>query len=260
MLTKTLIEFGLNEKEARIYVALLELEIAPVQEISRHTEINRSTIYVVLESLIKKGLVSISDDKDVRQYIATSPDILLHTAENMVDKQENILNKIEKILPELKALHKDTKQKPKVRVFEGKEGLISAFEETLKTKEKLMRVISATENLREIMGDYMPQYLQKRYQLNIKMHGIHPDNEFNRNLLRYNTKNLDKPILIPPDKYKISADLVIYDNKIAYASHDHGGIAISVESKEMADVMKSVFDLAWEEAKRLGKNSQKNNK
>lgn len=36
-------------------------------------------------------------------------------------------------------------------------------------------------------------------------------------------------------------------------SLEKGGIAIIIESKEIADVMKSVFDLAYEEAKRLNK-------
>jgi len=257
MLAKTLMEFGLNEKEAAIYIALLQLEIAPVQEIAQKTEINRSTVYVVLESLIKKGLVSISGDKSVQQYVATSPEILLNTAENVANKQSQILKKIEKILPELKALHKDTKQKPKVRVFEGKEGLISAFEDTLTAKEKFMRVTSSPGNLAGIIGDYLPTYMQKRYERKIRMNGIHPDNKYNRSLSKYVSRKLDNPLLVPPEKYKIPADLSIYDDKIGYMSAENGGIGVIIESKEIADVMKSVFDLAWQEAKRLSTGSPK---
>ncbi len=60
----------------------------------------------------------------------------------------------------------------------------------------------------------------------------------------------DEPILIPSKKYNLSADVAIYDNKIAYMSIKDE-LAVIIESKEMADVMKSVFDLAFEEAKRI---------
>ena len=57
-------------------------------------------------------------------------------------------------------------------------------------------------------------------------------------------------MLIPKNKYKSSADMAIYDNKIGYMS-TRERVAIIIESKEIADVMKNIFDLAHEEAKRL---------
>ncbi len=70
MLIKDLIEFGLSEKEAKIYIALLELEIATVNEIAKKAGVNRSSTYVTLDGLISKGFVSISDDKNIRHYCA----------------------------------------------------------------------------------------------------------------------------------------------------------------------------------------------
>lgn len=57
VLIRNLTEFGLSDKEARIYLALLELEIATAFDTAKHAGINRSSTYVVLESLKKKGLV-----------------------------------------------------------------------------------------------------------------------------------------------------------------------------------------------------------
>ena len=74
ILLKQLVNFGLSEKEAKIYLALLELEMATVFEVAKQSGINRSSAYVVLEGLKKKGLVGISDDKKVRRYIAASPE------------------------------------------------------------------------------------------------------------------------------------------------------------------------------------------
>ena len=173
VIIKQLIEFGLSDKEARIYLALLELEVATVTEIAEISQVNRSSAYVVLESLKKKGLVSVSEDKKVQNYVAISPDMLLLEAQTRAKNAENIKHKISDIVPGLKALHKDTKQKPLVRVFEGKEGLIAAFEDTLTMKDRVIRISSSASDISKVLPDYLPLYIQKRIQLGIKMHGIH---------------------------------------------------------------------------------------
>ncbi len=256
-LIKTLIDFGLSEKEAKVYVSLLELEIATAGEVAKKSEINRSSVYVVLELLKKRGFVSTSGDKDVLHYIAISPEMILKTAEDLAVKQNEIRKKIDDIIPELNALHKDTKIKPKVRVFEGKQGLINTFEDTLKSKEKLMRISSSVGNLFKIIPEYFPGYVEKRKKLGIRMHGIHPDDMAGQQLLKSDPTNFDTELLIPQDKYHFPADLAIYDNKIGYMSSEKGGTAIIIESKEISDVMKSIFDMAWEEAKRLNKQIKK---
>lgn len=251
VIIKQLIEFGLSDKEARIYLALIGLEIATVTQIAESSNINRSSAYVVLESLKKKGLVSMSEDKKVQNYVAISPDMLLLEAQNRAKNAEHMKDKISEIVPGLKALHKDTKQKPTVKVFEGKQGLISAFEESLNNKEKIMRVSSSVEKIFKILPDYFPDFIQRRIKMGIKMYGIHPDDETVKNIIKTMPK-FDEPILIPSKKYKSSADISIYDNKISYMSPEEE-LAIIIESKEMTDVMKSIFDLAFEEAKRLNK-------
>lgn len=251
MLIKDLTDFGLSEKEAKAYLALLELEKAGVQEISNIANLNRSSTYVTLESLKKKGLVSVSSDKNIREYVPTPPEAVLRIAEKTLMEKENALKKIEKILPEMKALYKGTKKKPVVTVYEGKEGLISAFEESLKCREKVMRVYSRPSDLGQFIYEYIPIYVAKRLKLGIKMLGIHPDDKTNRELLKKIPQHIDDYAFVPVDKNKSHADLAIYDDKIGYMSKENGGIAIGIESQEMANVMKTVFDLAFKEAKRV---------
>ncbi len=253
-------EFGLSEKEARAYLALLELEIAGVQEIAKASGINRSSAYVTLESLKNDGLVSVSDDKNVRQYVATPPEAILRSAEDKAHKQAEILKKIEKVIPEMKALFKGTRRKPIVKVFEGKEGLISAFEDVLTSREKLMRVYSSPGNLGGIIGSYLPEFIQKRFKLKIRMHGIHPADDIHTRLMQEHPNKFDSYALVPNSKEKFPADLAIYDEKIGYMSADSGGTAIIIESKEMSSVMKNIFDLAFAEASRIKENKSTKNK
>lgn len=245
LLIKNLVDFGLSEKEAAVYISLLELELAGVNEIAKKAGINRSSAYVVLESLKAKGLVGISDDKKVRQYVAATPEALHRVASDLARKQEEMRKSIDSIVPELKALNKNGKHRPKVSVFEGKEGLITAFEDTLQSKEKIMRVISSPGNLGYIIKDYLRLYITKRFERGIKMHGIHPDDEVHKKIVESSPQNFDTYALIKPEKYNYSVDLAIYDNKIGYMSPKDGGIAIIIESREIADIMKSLFDIVF---------------
>jgi sugar-specific transcriptional regulator TrmB len=57
-LIQSLKNLGLNEKEAKVYVALLQCPGATAYLIARHSGLKRPTTYVVLEDLIDKGVVT----------------------------------------------------------------------------------------------------------------------------------------------------------------------------------------------------------
>jgi sugar-specific transcriptional regulator TrmB len=259
LLIKQLINFGLSEREASVYLALLKLEVAGVTEIARTSGVKRSSTYVVLESLIKKGFANISEDKKIQRYIAISPELLLEEAKNRTHRAEEIKNKINDILPELKALHKDTKQKPKVMVFEGKQALINALEDSLINKDRVIRKCSSTKNLFKIIPEHMSNYIQKRLDLGIRLYGIHPDDQTEKKIdeMFPNLPQLDRSVYLPQKKYQFSVDIAMYNDKIAYFSPDPKGFAIIIEDREMANVMKNIFDLAYKQVKGFGEKSNK---
>ena len=58
VLVKILTEIGLNEKQAKVYLAVLELGGSKVTEIAALSKVHRVTVYDILKSLMEKGLVS----------------------------------------------------------------------------------------------------------------------------------------------------------------------------------------------------------
>lgn len=252
-LVKQLINFGLSEKEAKIYLALLELEAATVFEVAKQSGINRSSAYVVLEALKKKGFAGISDDKKVRRYIAASPETLLHSAKASTKKQEEIKAGIEAIIPELKALDKGTKRRPIVKVFEGENGAREVYMDPFRSKIKEFRTFSNPVNIFKRVPDLMQEFDKEKGESGLKMYAINPAT---KGMLEF-YKNMPPPqqaefLLIPEDKFKFSSDMAIYGDKVALASPKNN-FGIIIESKELADMLKNNFDLAWEEAKRLDK-------
>jgi predicted DNA-binding transcriptional regulator len=72
-LEETLEKLGLNEKEAKVYLALLELGQDTVQNIAQRASITRPTTYNILDALVKKGLTT-QVDQDSEKLLAVVPE------------------------------------------------------------------------------------------------------------------------------------------------------------------------------------------
>src|ERR1700692_203110 len=94
MLEKYLQEIGLNEKEAAVYLALLSVDSSSVLDLAKKTKIKRPTVYVVLETLSKKGLVSETTVGNKTHYQAEPPERL----ETFVERQKVVLEEHSKRL------------------------------------------------------------------------------------------------------------------------------------------------------------------
>jgi len=264
LLVKQLIEFGLSEKEAKLYLALLELEIASVSELAKTANINRSSTYVVLESLKNKGLVGVSEDKKVQRYIAISPEMLLQEAKDRANKAEEMKNNISNIVPELKALFKDTKQKPKIKVYEGKEAVkqiyydISALSPYPNVPE--IKVYEDPGGYINILPDFTKKDYEQRKKRKIKMYGIYPDTKESKEVIRqYRTLgSKDEIVQIPKKKFmseKQFANMTICGDEVWFDSLQDS-YCISISKKEIANTLRHLYNLAWEQAKLLGRKDK----
>ncbi|MEX1112802.1 MAG: helix-turn-helix domain-containing protein [Candidatus Andersenbacteria bacterium] len=251
-LLRKLINFGLSEKEAEIYLMLLKLEVAKANEVAEQTGINRSSTYVVLESLKRRGLVGVSDDKKIRRYVAVSPDNLLHMALTTARKQEKVAGDIESIVPELEALRKHARRRPSVRVFEGVNGAREVYWDIFSTKAKDLRVYANPINIFNRIPGFQ-DHDKERGKRKIKMQAINPATKEVLELYKHARPHQPFEVaLIPEKSFKFSSDMGIYADRVAFVSpQDNFGVVI--ESQEIAEMLKHSFDLSWKEAKRLNK-------
>lgn len=71
----TLIKLGLSEKEAKVYLAALELAQDSAQNIAKKAGVNRPTTYVILEKLMKLGLANTLEENKKTLFVAESPGV-----------------------------------------------------------------------------------------------------------------------------------------------------------------------------------------
>ena len=158
-LDKILINYGLTEKQAQVYLACLELDSAPVQKIALKSALPRTTVYEVLELLKRKSLVSSFLKKKVRYFTAQDPNQLVKIAQNNVDE-------LKEALPNFNAIFGKNRNKPTTRFYEGKQGMKIILEEILDEAKEIMSFVSADDLFSEL-GDDFYRFVERRFKKKI---------------------------------------------------------------------------------------------
>ena len=243
---ETLVKAGFSKNESAIFLALLELGKGTVSQITRKAELNRTTGYDILDSLVSRGLASVSGKEPRQEYLAESPDRLIATLEKQAEETKQRISAVKNIIPLLKSIH-NVAGRPKVRFYEGTNGLRDVYEDTLTSREPI-RAYANVDQMHQALVGYFPKYYQRRSSKGIFIRAIIPDSPVGRNRANKDGEEGRESVLVPIDKYNFSPEINIYDNKVVIASWREK-LGIIIESAEIADAMKKIYELAWIGAK-----------
>jgi len=242
---KQLLEIGFGDKEAGIYLALLELGPSTVSEIARKAGINRTTGYDILEMLCAKGLVNALGEGAIKKYVAEDPQKMIGLTEEKFLLAQKEFEAVKKLVPELNSIFNKT-EKPKVKFYEGMSGLKQVYEETLNAKEHLIGYGSA-EPYFETMKDFGKNYFKRRVAKGIHGRFIAPNTPQTQEVAKNDKAELRETRLVPKEKLNIEIEVNIFDNKIIMVSFQEE-LGVIIESQKIADAQKKIFELAWEAA------------
>lgn len=238
MLSKDLEKLDLNDKESKVYLALLELGEANIQRIAKKSGVKRTTVYDVLENLKAKGLLSsVTRNKKVL-YSAEDP----RTLEEKLEEKKNTLKRI---MPELLSIANALDKKPKIRFFEGLEGIKEVYKDTLNyPNQEMLAWVSpqaANFDLKFLDDFYLPRRIEKR----IWVRAIAPDENFIQNFKSLDEKSLRRTKLVSISQFPIEVEIDLYGkDKTAIMSFQEK-IGLIIESKKIYITLKSIFEMNW---------------
>ena len=247
---KNLEEIGLEEKASRVYLATLELGGETVSLIAKKAGVERVNAYYILEQLAKEGLVFTSEKEGTRIYVAHSPKKLVSMAEDQVKL-------IKGFIPELLSYEGANEIRPKIKFYEGIEGIKEVFNETLELPEgsETLAYVSY-QTVTSHLKDFAPEFIKRRAAKRITQRCIAEDSPRTREELVENDKrDLRQTRLVPSAKYPFQADQInIFGDKMFIASMKDM-LAMVIESKTICNSQRAIFELAWLGAERLKKNA-----
>lgn len=240
MLEKYLQEIGLSEKESQIYLALLQVDGESIQNIAKNTGVNRTTVYPVLESLAQKGLVGEVQDGKKTLYQAAAPERL----ETFVERQKVLLEekakRLKDIIPEIKGIQRKEGERPVIKFFEGRDGVVSAYEEFYHSLKNTEQDGYLVYNRDLVDKTYSKSEQEKFYKIKAEKK-VFP-------ISVYNNKEGDHAFLtkgvrtrIDHDKYPIFADITIVDDKIILSTLGDYVSSFIIKSKDIATTLGSLI-------------------
>lgn len=236
-------KLGLDYREAKIYLACLELGPLKAKEIALHTGINRVTVYDTAKALFKKGLLSSTQKGKVTYFITHSPD-------SFIESMKSRLELAKQLLPEIELLLGSTSYRPNLRFFEGQEGIKTVYEETLKCKEKTILCYCSTKDMLDAVGvEFMREYVKRRARRHIVMRAINdPTGEVDDAKIKHSTHTdsaLRRQTRISPPNLKFPGMVMMYDNATVLMSTKRENFGFVIESKEFTAMMKQLFEVVW---------------
>lgn len=229
---------GLLDSEVKTYLSALENGPGTVLDLSKSTRLSRQAVYVAIESLTGRGLMSSALRGKKRFYAAEHPEKLLAYAHRHDDEMQERIKDLERMLPELEL--QSGGEKPVVKVFEGKEGLLAVLAELQKTSAKQSLEITDLDALYKVLR---PEDMQKmREQVKktgTKVRGIYSG-------AAQQTQVDVNRMFLPKELAGFKSNIGIYgDDKVALVTLEGKMYSVMIESETLAKTLRILFELAF---------------
>lgn len=254
-LLRKLEKAGLSDKEARVYLAVLELGGAYPSKISQHAGLNRTTTYHILERLAIQGMINEIEKKNKIFYQIERPEKLINYTESQKRRVEDQIENAKQIIPDIEGLYAAFVDQPKVKYYEGTEGMVEIYKDMIDKAEKKyeMLAFSNAAQLEHVFPKkFFENFRRTKEKKGITTRGIIPDTPLDR---KYNEKFFKgyKPEVVPRFKYvppemlSVKAEITIYgENKVSIVNLNKEHLTgIVIEDQTIHEMMKMSFELSW---------------
>jgi sugar-specific transcriptional regulator TrmB len=236
---ETLIDTGLTENEAEVYLACLSMGATTAINIARNTEIKRPTVYNVIENLKKKGLVSIEVTGFKSKFVANDPSLL----ENILDSKRK---KFTNLLPELEAMKNNQGESGLIRYYEGMGGVKTVYESMIRDikPHEDYCVLGNVGELIPLDRKFFDDFMARRAKLPINIRILVQRNVEGDNFKKYE-KNLNAQVRYLPEGTNLNTNLVIIPARMLIHELTNPIKGIIIENKRSIAMQKELFEIIW---------------
>lgn len=254
MLNDFLSRIGLTENEKKIYLHLLKTGSSIASMIGKRLTIKRVTVYASLQTLIKKELITSFQKNNVTYFQTASPEDIVRFCEIRINRDLELKNEAERLLVHLKTIQASQAKpileiKDKLKYYQGLEAVKRLINETLDEGKKEQLCFGLNKYHTENFWDEWVDYTQRRTKVGMNVRSVQPD-IFPAKAYKKRDKNeLRVTRLIPHTKFPAHSELNVIGDMVAlFTSHGKEPTGMKFYSKDMAQVLRSLFELAWEKA------------
>lgn len=231
-------EIGFNQKEAEVYLKLLELGPSLASSLARHTSIKRTSIYDVLNSLISKSLV-VSFLQGAHTYFAVDDVNKLYYQElkksQMAEKLVGELSDIESLQPGVQ-----------VSYYRGQFGYRQMYEHILTLKPaELIGWMNLDNFYKGIDSEYEEAWTEERIRSGIKVKLILQESPLTIAFQEKDSVSNRQTKLIKAADFKFGTSCLIYDNYITMFDAMNEFSGVRIKNPNLANTHRQIFEMNW---------------
>lgn len=232
-------QLGMHEKKAEVYLACLELGSATAYLIAKKVGLKRPTVYDISDQLMREGLLHKSMRGNVKYFSPADPEKLIRV---LREKEKSV----HEAMPALQNLYTSPKSKPLIRHFEGKEGIVEMYEDSLRSCRKGDQILAYVgEDIMRHLPSCAEDCVRRRVEKGVVLRGIYKNKPELAKYLEKSREQLRIARVLDEKYFPVSNETNIYKNKIAIASYGTEMFGMIIESEEIARSQKAIFELAW---------------
>jgi HTH-type transcriptional regulator, sugar sensing transcriptional regulator len=245
-LTALLQEIGLTEKEAKVYLAMLALGETTVNKIAQTSEVKRTTIYPLIDSLKQKGLANVVLRGFKQFYKAASPEKLELVFEQ---RRKNLM----KGLPDLMSLYNiEGETQGFIKHFEGLEACKGVYEQNLRDikPHEDYYVIADTQKWLKADPVYFENFTYRRGKLPIKIKLLLSDSPSARQFKK-KEKYYGEEIRFLPKGVDFTTNVVITPQRLFFPQLTPPINGIVIENKSAINTHMDLFRMLWKSVEKI---------
>jgi HTH-type transcriptional regulator, sugar sensing transcriptional regulator len=232
-------QIGLNEKQASVYLAVLELGTATVHPIATKAGIKRPTTYLILDELQAKGLVSVVPRAKKALYTAESPEKFIS---DLNKKQELV----KRFLPNMMALFNAKIDKPGVLLYEGKTAVREVYENILNAKE--VAWFSTISDIISVYPDFPKKLNDVAMSGKVKVRELLTRSSADFDYVKTMRHGENFMQRFATGEGEFFTDNCLYDGNVVFFSFKPSISAIQIKSQGIYKSLKSLYEFAWQAA------------
>ena len=243
-LLSALAAVGFEEKAAKVYLAGVELGPSTVLELSRRTQLVRTTIYPILEDLRRKGYFRLGKTKRGSHYTAESPAFL---AKQLQERQQLFAS----ALPQMEAMRGTVHEGAGGTLYEGSEGFRQLWQKIFRSGVKEYRIMTSGVGLTEFVREVylVERIIAERIRRGIRSRQLIVDSPTARKIVEKDREELRESRLLPKS-VALPATVIIFGSEVAFITTRRENTMVLIASGETAISLQTLFDLLWEASER----------
>ncbi len=240
----------LNKKEQTVLACLYKIKNCAVGRLAKETILNRTSLYPILEGLIKKGLVFSSVQNGVAIYEAIESRLFKEWLKNKKKELADQASLLEDWLEKSQSLKQTPSLVSKLKYFEGFDGVKAMYADTWRNnKDKTIYAITDVRAAVSTMGKFFyNEYMPARMAHGVKVKDIMTESKEGLREVKMTEQYLREAKLAKGLFENLNVEINIYDNKLAIAAYDkEKPCGVIIENEKIASAMKNIFQYLWKQ-------------